>query len=180
MLSSSQTRHIKVSDNSRQASIHLFRTWSRTVLVSSRNGKLIGAGLLAAVPVNPSKLSLATTKRLNANIASSNRARHKAEMRRSLLTPWKAVWKMIYKATRKVTMPVPWFLERKSGARSRNRTSDTRIFNPLLYRLSYPGNLSGGGRLADQVVSVHGVLCIGYAIILFLNRNCIRTIEPTA
>ena len=25
------------------------------------------------------------------------------------------------------------------GARSRNRTSDTRIFNPLLYQLSYPG-----------------------------------------
>ena len=100
-------------------------------------------------------------------------------MRRSLLTPWKAVWEMICRATRKVTKAVSWFLE-KSGARSRNRTSDTRIFNPLLYRLSYPGNLSGGGRLADQVVSVHGVLCIGYAIILFLNRNCIRTIEPTA
>ena len=27
----------------------------------------------------------------------------------------------------------------KSGAQSRNRTSDTRIFNPLLYRLSYLG-----------------------------------------
>ena len=26
-----------------------------------------------------------------------------------------------------------------SGARSRNRTSDTGIFNPLLYQLSYPG-----------------------------------------
>ena len=26
------------------------------------------------------------------------------------------------------------------GARRRNRTTDTRIFNPLLYRLSYPGN----------------------------------------
>ena len=25
------------------------------------------------------------------------------------------------------------------GARTRNRTKDTRIFNPLLYRLSYPG-----------------------------------------
>ena len=25
------------------------------------------------------------------------------------------------------------------GARDRNRTSDTRIFNPLLYQLSYPG-----------------------------------------
>ncbi len=27
----------------------------------------------------------------------------------------------------------------ESGAQSRNRTSDTRIFNPLLYRLSYLG-----------------------------------------
>ena len=27
----------------------------------------------------------------------------------------------------------------ESGARDRNRTSDTRIFNPLLYQLSYPG-----------------------------------------
>ncbi len=31
----------------------------------------------------------------------------------------------------------------KNGAQSRNRTSDTRIFNPLLYQLSYPGTLSG-------------------------------------
>jgi hypothetical protein len=28
---------------------------------------------------------------------------------------------------------------RKNGAQSRNRTSDTRIFNPLLYQLSYLG-----------------------------------------
>jgi hypothetical protein len=33
--------------------------------------------------------------------------------------------------------------DQKSGARSRNRTSDTRIFNPLLYQLSYPGISSG-------------------------------------
>jgi hypothetical protein len=31
----------------------------------------------------------------------------------------------------------------KSGARDRNRTSDTRIFNPLLYQLSYPGIARG-------------------------------------
>ncbi len=29
---------------------------------------------------------------------------------------------------------------RNCGARRRNRTTDTRIFNPLLYRLSYPGD----------------------------------------
>jgi hypothetical protein len=26
----------------------------------------------------------------------------------------------------------------KTGGRGQNRTADTRIFNPLLYRLSYP------------------------------------------
>jgi hypothetical protein len=28
---------------------------------------------------------------------------------------------------------------RKNGAQGRNRTTDTRIFNPLLYQLSYLG-----------------------------------------
>ena len=30
-------------------------------------------------------------------------------------------------------------LLKRNGAWGRNRTSDTRIFNPLLYQLSYPG-----------------------------------------
>ena len=29
----------------------------------------------------------------------------------------------------------------KDGGRGRNRTNDTRIFNPLLYQLSYPATL---------------------------------------
>ena len=33
----------------------------------------------------------------------------------------------------------------KNGARDRNRTSDTRIFNPLLYQLSYPGSRTPEG-----------------------------------
>ncbi len=37
-----------------------------------------------------------------------------------------------------------------SGAQSRNRTSDTRIFNPLLYQLSYLGT-GGAGRPAGWV-----------------------------
>ncbi len=43
-----------------------------------------------------------------------------------------------------------------NGAHSRNRTSDTRIFNPLLYRLSYLGPDQSafwrpwGGRLIRQ------------------------------
>ena len=32
-----------------------------------------------------------------------------------------------------------WKRGRESGAWGRNRTSDTRIFSPLLYQLSYPG-----------------------------------------
>jgi hypothetical protein len=32
-----------------------------------------------------------------------------------------------------------------SGAQSRNRTSDTRIFNPLLYQLSYLGTVWWAG-----------------------------------
>jgi hypothetical protein len=32
---------------------------------------------------------------------------------------------------------------RGSGAQGRNRTSDTRIFSPLLYQLSYLGGFSG-------------------------------------
>ncbi len=28
----------------------------------------------------------------------------------------------------------------KDGGRGQNRTADTRIFNPLLYRLSYPAS----------------------------------------
>ena len=31
----------------------------------------------------------------------------------------------------------------KNGAQGRNRTADTRIFNPLLYQLSYLGILQG-------------------------------------
>jgi hypothetical protein len=30
-------------------------------------------------------------------------------------------------------------VEAKNGAQGRNRTTDTRIFSPLLYRLSYLG-----------------------------------------
>lgn len=36
--------------------------------------------------------------------------------------------------------PALWAGSLNSGARTRNRTKDTGIFNPLLYRLSYPGN----------------------------------------
>ena len=40
------------------------------------------------------------------------------------------------------------YREQMSGAQSRNRTSDTRIFNPLLYQLSYLGTLAKGVNLS--------------------------------
>ena len=33
----------------------------------------------------------------------------------------------------------------KENAQNRNRTSDTRIFSPLLYQLSYLGKIAGTG-----------------------------------
>ena len=36
--------------------------------------------------------------------------------------------------------------DRRDGAQGRNRTTDTRIFNPLLYQLSYLGIVSGEAR----------------------------------
>ena len=41
------------------------------------------------------------------------------------------------------------------GAQDRNRTSDTRIFNPLLYQLSYLGNLA-----ADDCLRASGPLVL--------------------
>jgi hypothetical protein len=35
-------------------------------------------------------------------------------------------------------------LQPASGAQGRNRTADTRIFSPLLYRLSYLGRVAAG------------------------------------
>ena len=45
--------------------------------------------------------------------------------------------------------------ERGNGARDRNRTSDTRIFNPLLYQLSYPGP-KGGPKRAERLAVYRG------------------------
>jgi hypothetical protein len=45
---------------------------------------------------------------------------------------------------------------RKKGAQGRNRTADTRIFNPLLYRLSYPRRPpQGGGASTKASVMVY-------------------------
>jgi hypothetical protein len=46
--------------------------------------------------------------------------------------------------------------ERWNGAQGRNRTTDTRIFSPLLYRLSYLGGATGkrGGLVEEGTVAV--------------------------
>ena len=42
--------------------------------------------------------------------------------------------------------------EQASGARGRIRTADTRIFNPLLYQLSYPGIAVCGGCVGRHAI----------------------------
>ena len=44
-----------------------------------------------------------------------------------------------------------------NGARDRNRTSDTRIFNPLLYQLSYSGTPLNPRILFDKVCNFIGM-----------------------
>ena len=41
-------------------------------------------------------------------------------------------------------------IEDRSGAQGRNRTTDTRIFSPLLYQLSYLGFFPQGKRPRGQ------------------------------
>lgn len=48
-----------------------------------------------------------------------------------------------------------------NGAQSRNRTSDTRIFNPLLYQLSYLGTVACG----------LGLICASYGRARRLSRG---------
>ncbi len=45
---------------------------------------------------------------------------------------------------------------RRDGAQGRNRTSDTRIFSPLLYQLSYRGKLATEKGLEPSTSSVTG------------------------
>ncbi len=44
----------------------------------------------------------------------------------------------------------------EGGGRGQNRTADTRIFNPLLYQLSYPARETGENRDAGQVLARTG------------------------
>ena len=60
-------------------------------------------------------------------------------------------------------LPPPWQggalpneLHPQDGAFGRNRTADTRIFSPLLYRLSYKGKLATRNGLEPSTSSVTG------------------------
>ena len=57
---------------------------------------------------------------------------------------------MLYKI-KKLTRDELVYLRKYYGASGRNRTADTRIFSPLLYRLSYRGKDGGldGTRTRD-------------------------------
>lgn len=55
----------------------------------------------------------------------------------AILTPSNAVLKQ-----KRPLSEIGAFFCLNNGARRQNRTADTRIFNPLLYRLSYPGTVS--------------------------------------
>ena len=88
-----------------------------------------------------------------------------------------------------------------SGAQSRNRTSDTRIFNPLLYQLSYlgtegvsarPGVIRRGepacpegfrdcGRSGQSVGTKPRIVGVGLVRrVLFLGRNGVGAGQPAA
>ena len=77
------------------------------------------------------------------------------------LTTW--LWRLMERKTgfepatfalarrRSTTEPLPHY-----GASGRNRTTDTRIFSPLLYRLSYRGKLATRKGLEPSTSSVTG------------------------
>ena len=74
------------------------------------------------------------------------------------------------------------------GARTRNRTKDTRIFNPLLYRLSYPGvarikPVSANACQCDSAAlgAVGDFLCRPWAIVRCRIGSCHgqQTDQPT-
>ena len=61
------------------------------------------------------------------------------------------------------SLPPPWQggalpneLNPQNGASGRNRTNDTGIFSPLLYRLSYRGKMATRMRLELMTSSVTG------------------------
>ena len=73
------------------------------------------------------------------------------------LQPTLGLFPTFYAGTPEGILP-GWELSREnfSGASDRNRTSDTRIFSPLLYRLSYRGKLEIG-TLKNAVSSIFEV-----------------------
>ena len=63
-----------------------------------------------------------------------------------------------------------------SGAWGRIRTTDTRIFNPLLYQLSYPGALrrAGAGSIGERMQGVQRPRTISLSVLAVVLRQVIR------
>ena len=56
-----------------------------------------------------------------------------------------------YLAWKASVLPLNYTRKHLRSAQNRNRTSDTRIFSPLLYRLSYRATLPGNVLLSHTV-----------------------------
>ena len=57
----------------------------------------------------------------------------------------RTTWLKVKCSTNWANAPYYLIITFKVNAQSRNRTSDTRIFSPLLYQLSYLGKIAGAG-----------------------------------
>ena len=57
----------------------------------------------------------------------------------------RTTWLKVKCSTNWANAPYYLIITFKVNAQSRNRTSDTRIFSPLLYQLSYLGKIAGTG-----------------------------------
>jgi hypothetical protein len=123
---------------------HLTRELSR----HHRNGRQprtqARPAIIVTAPIHPLPKQASTVRkdRLHLLAHANARARSRMPRRKRLRTRWWEKWGISSTA------------EAWSGAQDRNRTSDTRIFNPLLYQLSYLGNLVASCPSAYRAVGV--------------------------
>ncbi len=59
-----------------------------------------------------------------------------------------------------------------SGARGRIRTTDTRIFSPLLYQLSYPGPMICMGSLTNIAATRYLAVACLYVQRFIIKKSC--------
>ena len=98
----------------------------------------------------------------------------------------RTTWLKVKCSTDWANAPYYLIITFKVNAQSRNRTSDTRIFSPLLYQLSYLGKIAGTGfepmtfglwaRRASRLL--HPAIVFSYSI-KSNGQRWIRTIEAS-